>query len=336
VLDERFAPGGNRPTGKVVAWSSAIEPVKATDLSGRDVTEKLRQWDRRTVDGFKRLRHWIGYAEEHGIVLEFGDKLAALGETDLVVLCLAGWVEYPYSQTNYAASTAGVALRPPVLERLQDDGSWKVIEADPGYPAGMPRMTSLDLTGKLTGANCVIRLRTNMECYWDQAFLARPIPIERSGVRSMMLPVAKATLEDRGYTREISRDGRLPLVYDYEHVDPAPLARLTGNLTRYGDVSPLLRKDDDQLCLVGPGDEVRIEFDAKSVPPVQAGWTRSFVLRAVGYCKDADPFTATSDTIGPMPWKGMGQYPFGSGGERSADPAYRSYLREYQTRVIGK
>jgi tetratricopeptide (TPR) repeat protein len=335
VLDERFAPRGNRPTGKVVAWSTAIEPVKATDLSGRDVTDKLRHWDRRTVDGFKRLRQWIGYAEEHGIVLDFGDRLDALGETDPVVLCLAGWVEYPYSQTNYAASTAGLALKPPMLERLQDDGSWSVIEADPGYPAGMPRMTSLDLTGKLTGANCVIRLRTNMECYWDQAFLARPIPNERSRVKSTTLPVNKATLGDRGYTREISPDGRLPLVYDYEHVDPAPLARLIGNLTRYGDVAPLLRKDDDQLCLVGPGDEVRIEFDAKSVPPLQAGWTRSFVLRAAGYCKDADPFTATSDTIGPMPWKGMGPYPFGSDGERPADPAYRAYLREYQTRVIG-
>ena len=79
------------------------------------------------------------------------------------MLCLAGWVEYPYSQTNYAAATAGVALEPPVLERLRDDGSWQVIEPDPGYPAGLPRLTTLDLTGKLTGDRCVLRLRTNMD-----------------------------------------------------------------------------------------------------------------------------------------------------------------------------
>ena len=40
-----------------------------------------------------------------------------------------------------------------------------MIEPDPGYPAGLPRMTTLDLTGKLLGDRCVLRLRTNMECY---------------------------------------------------------------------------------------------------------------------------------------------------------------------------
>ena len=39
------------------------------------------------------------------------------------MLCLAGWVEYPYSQTNYAAATAGVVLKPPAIERLGEDGS---------------------------------------------------------------------------------------------------------------------------------------------------------------------------------------------------------------------
>ena len=47
-----------------------------------------------------------------------------------------------------------------------------MIEPHAGYPAGLPRLTTLDLTGKLTGPRCVLRLRTNMECYWDQAFIA--------------------------------------------------------------------------------------------------------------------------------------------------------------------
>ena len=41
---------------------------------------------------------------------------AAFGPSDPLVLCLAGWVEYPYSQTNYAAATAGVTLNPPAIE----------------------------------------------------------------------------------------------------------------------------------------------------------------------------------------------------------------------------
>jgi tetratricopeptide (TPR) repeat protein len=329
--DERFVPEGPRPTGNLVAWRETVAPVRATDLGGHDVTERLRAWDRATVDRFAKLRGWVGYAEEHGIVLDFGDRLSRFGPGDRLILCLAGWVEYPYSQTNYAAATAGVALRPPAVERRRADGLWEVIEPHAGYPAGLPRMTTLDLTGKLTGPGCVIRLRTNMECYWDQAFVA--VALRDPGLKVTALPVARAVLGDRGYTREVSPDGRLPLVYDYDYVDPAPLARLSGRLTRFGDVADLLRSDDDRLCLVGPGDEVRLEFDARRAPALPAGWTRSYVLRAVGYCKDADPFTAASDTVGPLPWRGMpDEYPFGPAGERPRDDAYRAYLSEYQTR----
>ena len=108
--DERFAPDGTRPTGELIAWRAAIDPVRATDLEGRDLTETLRHWDRRTADSFRKRDGWIGYSEEHGIILDFGDRLSHFGPSDRLVLCLAGWVEYPYSQTNYAAATAGVAL----------------------------------------------------------------------------------------------------------------------------------------------------------------------------------------------------------------------------------
>ncbi len=331
--DERFAAGKNRPTGQLIAWKTSVEPIRATDLAGRDLTETLRSWDRRTADGFRRLEGWNGYAEEHGIVLDFGDRLSGFGPSDRLFLCLAGWVEFPFSQTNYAASTAGVALRLPVLERRQADGSWKILEAEAGCPSGLPKLSTLELTGKLDGPNCVVRLRTNLECYWDQAFVAVVNP--HAGIRVTSLPVARAELAYRGYTAETSPDGRMPMLYDYDTVVPMPLTRMSGPLTRYGDVAPLLRADDDQLCLVGPGDEVRVEFDGKPAPSLPADWTRAYVLRVAGYCKDADLFTATGDTVGPLPWRGMSSYPFGPEGQRPLDPAYRKYLRTYQTRPAG-
>ena len=331
--DERFAPEGPRPTGEVIAWSKTIEPVKALDHEGRDVTPEIRAWDRRTVDRFRRLRGWIGYTEDHALVLDFEDRLAGSSAEQKLVLCLAGWVEYPYSQTNYAASTAGVSLRPPVLERQRGDGTWEVIDPHPGYPAGLPRMMTLDLTGKLAGPRCVLRLTTNMECYWDQAFIA--VADASARLRTTSLPVARADLRDRGYLREVSPDGRLPLLYEYEYVDPAPLARMEGSLTRHGDVARLLTTDDDQLCTVGPGDEARLEFEAKGLPDLPEGWTRSYVLRAIGYCKDADPFTAGSDSVGPLPWRTMPPYPFATKLERPDDPDYARYLRDYQTRPAG-
>jgi tetratricopeptide (TPR) repeat protein len=334
--DERFAPEGPRPTGELVAWRSVIRPKHATDLAGHDVTEILRDWDRRTVDQLLKLEGWIGYTAEHGIVLDFGDQLARFGPKDPLVLCLAGWVEYPYSQTNYAAATAGVKLTPPAIERKRDDGTWEVIEPHAGYPAGLPRLMTLDLSGKLTGKSCVLRIKTSMECYYDQAFIAIRDRAAETELRVTTLDVSHSTLQYRGYTREISPDGKQPLIYDYDYVDPAPLARFAGKLTRYGDVAPLLRKDDDQLCLVGPGDEARIEFDATKLPPLPAGWSRQYVLRTIGYCKDADPFTAISDTIEPLPWRDMPPFPFAPEIRRPSDPAYETYLKIYQTRPAGR
>ena len=60
------------------------------------------------------------------------------------------------------------------------------------------------------------------------------------------------------------------------------------------------------------------------------------MLRSFGYCKDADPFTATSDTVEPLPWRGMPAFPFASPSvKRPSDPLYESYLRAYQTRPAG-
>jgi tetratricopeptide (TPR) repeat protein len=333
--DERFAPAGRRPTGELLAWRTTIEPVRATGLDGRDLTATLRSWDRRTADGFRKRAGWIGYAEDHGIVLDFGDRLSKHGPSDRIVLCLAGWVEYPYSQTNYAAGTAGVALKPPSIERQRAGGAWETIEPHAGYPAGMPRLVTVDLTGKLDGPRCVLRIKTNMECYFDQAFIAVRDRAAESALRVTTLPVGRAVLDHRGYTREVSLDGNQPLIYDYDYVDPAPLARFSGKLTRYGDVARLLQADDDRLCVIGPGDEVLVEFPTTGLPALQAGWTRSYVLRTIGYCKDADPFTATSDTVGPLPWRGMPDFPFLSRVTPPGGPEYQSYLRVYQTRPAG-
>jgi hypothetical protein len=196
-------------------------------------------------------------------------------------------------------------------------------------------MTTFDLKGKLTGQHCVIRIKTNMECYYDQAFIAVRDRSAEASIHVHSLPVDRAVLGQRGYSREVSPDGRQPLLYDYHYIDPAPLARMSGKLTRYGEVSKLLQSDDDQLCVIGPGDEARLEFEAAGLPALPEGWTRCFLLRAIGYCKDADPFTACSDTVEPLPWRGMPAFPLAPGVRRPADPAYEVYLRDYQTRPAG-
>ena len=331
--DEHFAFGPQRPTGDLIAWKDTIPPRSAVDHQGRDVLPLVLDADRRSVDQFTKTLGWIGYTEDHALILDFGPK----PDTDeALVLCLTGWVEYPYSQTNYAASGAGVVLHPPLLEQRSPDGHWKAIDAGMGHPAGLTRMMTVNLAGKtLPGAELVFRIKTNMECYWDQAFVAVRDLDSLQSTRTTTLPVAQARLRDRGYLREFAPDGLQPALPDYDHVDPMPLARLRGDLTRHGDVTQLVQTDDDQLCVMGPGDEVQLEFDGSRLPTLKAGWSRSFVFRSVAYCKDADPFTATSDSVGPLPWRGMKSFPFPTGGDRPLDPAYSAYLRDYQTRPAG-
>jgi len=51
---------------------------------------------------------------------------------------------------------------------------------------------------------------------------------------------------------------------------------------------------------------------------------------------DADPFTATSDTFEPLPWRSMPAFPFAASVTRPASAAHNDYLREFQTRQAGE
>jgi cytochrome c-type biogenesis protein CcmH/NrfG len=349
--DERFSPDATPPNQDLLAFRQEIFPVRATDHRGRDVTATLRQWDRQTINRFAQ-RSWLGYTEEHWVELDFGDRLAAFDAKTPLVLCLAGWTEYPYPESIWAATQAGVSLQGPVLERLGVDGKWQTLK-EVGFPAGLPRMMTVDVTGKLTGPHCRLRLRTNMEVYWDQIFVAplvKRIPADTltaraglaeaggsnlSAVRVIPLDVQSANLAARGFIQEHSPDGRAPHLYDYDRLESVPFSQLAGRLTRLGNVTELLRKRDDCFVIFGPGDEVTVRFDARSLPALPAGWTRSFVLRTWGYCKDCGPFTATGATIEPLPFQGMRSYPYGPNEHYPRDAFHEQYRERFNTRQVG-
>jgi tetratricopeptide (TPR) repeat protein len=343
--DERFASTAPPVTQDLFGFRQEIFPVRARDHGGRDVTDKLKAWDRNTVDGFRR-RSWLGYAEEHWVELDFGDRLARFGAKDPLILCLAGWTDYPYPESIWAATQAGVELQPPVLEKRDANGQWQAIVADAGFPAGLPRMMTLDVTGKLGGPSCVVRLRTNMQVFWDQIFVAPVLArqsaaalnasaIKNEAFHARALEVADATLQFRGCLQELSPDGRKPTIYDYDRLDSVPVSRFAGKFTRTGDVTDLLRARDDRFVIFGPGDEVTVRFDARKLPALPKGWQRSFVLRSWGYSKDSGPFTATGDTIEPLPFHGMTTYPYGPGEHYPQDAAHDEYRRAYNTRQVG-
>ncbi len=328
--DERFAVSGPTPTGELLALRQRLFPHSARDHRGRDVAETLSARDAKTVSGFRR-RNWIGFAEEHFVELDFGDKLAGLAEDRRVVLVLAGWIEYPFPETIFGAAQAGVPMLPPVLERQTAGGTWEPV-ADLGFPAGLPKVMTRELTGLAGAKGLKLRVRTNLQIYWDQIYLA---PVE-APISPTTLPVARATLAQRGFMQEVSAGRRMPAEYNDDRTEPVSVTKWRGKLTRTGDVAPLLMRTDDLFVICGPADEVTVEFDATRLPPVKPGQVRSFVLRTHGYVKDVAPFTATGGDIGPLPFAGMASYPDGAADRSKAPPAQEAYDREWNTRPAGR
>ena len=105
-----------------------------------------------------------------------------------------------------------------------------------------------------------------------------------------------------------------------------------GLYTRYGDVHALISHVDDRLVIMGAGDELKLKFDARSLPPIPSGWKRDFLLKVDGWAKDRDPNTAFSNSVEPLPFHDMSRYPYPAAEHFPDDADHQSYRREFNTR----
>jgi len=81
---------------------------------------------------------------------------------------LTAWIDYADSSSNLAASQAGVSLVPPYLQVRNARGEWQTVLPRMGFPAGLPKTMTVDLTGKCLTADGHVRIVTSMRIYWDQ------------------------------------------------------------------------------------------------------------------------------------------------------------------------
>ena len=131
----------------------------------------------------------------------------------------------------------------------------------------------------------------------------------------------------------IHAERKQPEIFDYDQLMPLSMWNPTPGLyTRYGDVTPLLTAVDDQLVIMGSGDEIRLLFPAAGLPALKPGWTRDFLFLVDGWAKDADANTAFSQTVEPLPFHGMSAYPYPPTEHFPADPLHRDYRERYNTR----
>src|SRR5207245_641592 len=157
--------------------------------------------------------------------------------------------------------------------------------------------------------NREVRIVTNMRIYWDQILV--DTSDGKSPVQTARLDPVRADLHWRGFSAEVTPDGREPFGYDYRRVSfTSPWKVMTGRYTREGDVRELLLKSDDMFVISRPGDEISLSFEAAALPPLPAGWTRTFLLYADGFSKEMDINSASPDQLPPLPFHRMNRYPY--------------------------
>jgi hypothetical protein len=168
--------------------------------------------------------------------------------------------------------------------------------------------------------------------YWDEVFLSEDTA--NIHLTPQPIPLLSAGLHFRGFSEtRIDPQRKQPDTYLYSHLSGASFWNPTPGLyTRFGPVDELLRSVDDRLLIMGSGDEVRLQFDAASLPTLLEGWSRDFLLKVDGWAKDRDPNTAFSQTVLPLPFHGMSRYPYPAGEKYPRDAVHDKYQRTYNTR----
>ncbi|HLZ45537.1 MAG TPA: FG-GAP-like repeat-containing protein [Gemmatimonadales bacterium] len=335
-VDERFPPVA---PGKLHLYQvvHSRAPLSAIDDNGVDVLDELREHDYRYVSSLTPARYQ-GLTEPHDLKLGLDADAGKPG----TLLILRGWIYPSDASINVALSQQRqVHAELPVLEVRDARGRWVTAKRDVGFPSGKDKTIVIDLAGIFPTRDHHVRLRTNLQIYWDQAFVAENIGVggQVSGTGSIQIaPLTPGTgnLHFRGFSRMYRRGGRYgPQWFDYDSVSKeSPWRPITGAATRFGDVTPLLDRSDDQYVIMVPGDETTVEFDAGAAHAPPPGWTRDFVLYSDGWIKDSDLNTANGTTIGPLPYHAITSYPYAPRDGYPTDSARQRYLREYNTRII--
>ena len=154
--------------------------------------------------------------------------------------------------------------------------------------------------------------------------------------RLTRLDPASADLRWRGFSAEVSPDGREPFSYDYARVSTdSPWKNFPGRYTREGDVRDLLKTADDLFVVSRTGDEISLSFDAARLPALPRGWTRTFLLYADGFSKEMNIHSASPDQLAPLPFHGMKAYPYAVP-EARALTERAGYVERYNTRVVAR
>ena len=325
-IDEKFGPP---PTTPLPIYNITNKtPVTAT-RDDVDVTWMLREVDDKYVYPPHNTR-FQGLTEPYSITLTPEKPV----DPDNAVLYMKGWIFPTDASINVAISQSDAYTpRPPEVQVKDEAGRWQTVIPNMGFPMGKNKTVRIDLSGEFLSEDLSVRIRSNMQLYWDHAFFAREsnTTLHKTSVLS---PIS-ADLHYRGFSRLYRTSPFGPHLFDHDSVSTDPRwIDLEGNYTRYGEVENLLQTTNDQYVIMNAGDAITITFDAATAPDLPEGWNRHFVLYTNGWLKDGDLNIAHGQTVEPLPFAGMSSYPYGNTESYPLTPANLDYLERYNTRKV--
>jgi len=300
-VDERFVI----PPAKLeVTTVSTPHPIAhAVDDKGQDVTSVVSKLDGNYLGTFERGRYQ-GVARDHYVELDLGDAPTS-GPLWLIA---NGWMHPTDSSINVAISQGQQEQAKPLSLEIPDGhGGWQVVRPNLGFPAGRKKICLLDLAGVFKpGIPRRLRLRTNLEIYWDSIEWAVGLP--GAQLKTTRLNPEVADLHHRGYSVINQRDDSSPETPDYNRLASSKQIwrDLIGYYTRFGDVRELLLSPDDRYVIMNAGDEMSFRFAEQSPPP--AGWVRDYIIVGDGWIKDGDYNSTFSKAVLPLPYHAKNQY----------------------------
>jgi tetratricopeptide (TPR) repeat protein len=279
--------------------------AQAIDDTGQDVTDIVSTLDGRALASFGRGQYQ-GITRDHYLEVDLGEDAPKSGPLYLIA---QGSIHDTESSVNVAI-TQGTRWRAHGLSLEVPDGhgGWVTAQDNLGFPAGRKKTILFNLTNIFRpGTPRRVRIRTNLEIYWDAIQWAQGVP--DTPLKKVTLNPSLADLHYRGYSvMHMPGAARAPEVPDYNQIEGTKQRwrDLIGYYTRYGDVRELVDHIDDRYVIVNSGDELSLRFAEQPPPP--AGWVRDYVIVGDGWIKDGDYNSTFSKTVLPLPYHAKNEY----------------------------
>jgi Tfp pilus assembly protein PilF len=329
-VDERFVIPPSKLGFTTVAAPHRI--ARATDDNGNDVTEIVSKLDGRALDTFGRGQYQ-GITRDHYVEIDLGGDAPKSGPLYLIA---QGSIHDTESSLNVAITQGNRWHAQGMSVEVPDGhGGWKIAQSNLGFPAGRKKTVLFNLTDIfLPGTPRRVRLRTNLEIYWDCIEWGKGEP--GAQVKTRELDPDVADLHYRGYSTIDRPDAGAPEVPNYYEIlgTKQRWRDLIGYYTRYGDVRELLKNIDDRYVIVNSGDEMSLRFAEQLPPP--AGWLRDFIIVGDGWIKDGDFNSTFSKTVLPLPYHAKQEYE-SRPGRLEDEYVYRQHPEDwenYHTRYV--